>query len=121
MVRSILHHEVWPLVSKYLRVDESPRDPAGHSSRVRIELGAMPHDIRRKALAATMLCVSCGYSIQPFRTRKNAPDSIYYACTCPTEINLSCQRSRKAHEEYDRVRAWHELHGSRGPQQLGMF
>ena len=71
------------------------------NSRHRIELIAPPW-ARRLALSLTMGCVKCGVPMHPFRNRGGG--HIYFAATCPLQVNIACSRAHDASSlEYARV------------------
>lgn len=96
------------LVEAYGR--EKLASSGGKKPRVRIEMAAMPPKLLKKALRFTMPCVRCGAAIHPFRyrakTQRGNTGRVYYACTCPLDVNVGCSRGRAATDEYDSVRLY---------------
>jgi hypothetical protein len=102
--------KIWPELRPYVVIEKYVRDGgSAKNARHRIELRALPWELRSRALAVTMPCVSCGGTIHPFRDRRSpakrgrANGHVYFACCCPLETNISCSRGGEARDEYVRV------------------
>jgi hypothetical protein len=103
--RSITTHPTWKTIAPFITLQVYGRD----NGRIRIELKPMPPKILRRALRIIVACAGCGKPIRPIRKRRaplrgeEVAEHMYYACTCPLPVNLSCSRSMGAKEEYLRV------------------
>lgn len=102
-------HRLWPDVRPYIKIEKYTREGGTKNARIRIELkGSTPTSVKARALRTTMPCVACGKKIHPFRKR-SAPSKrsesghVYYAATCPLDINLGCSRGKAAREEYNHI------------------
>lgn len=109
MTMSMTKHPLWPQIREYVRIEIYSRDGIKHP-RMRIEFkSGMPHRLRSRLLAATMPCVACGSRIHFARTRaaktkRGTPHQhLYYAVTCPLDVNIGCSRGKAAAAEYSRV------------------
>lgn len=79
--------------------------------RDNLDLLQLPPDLRELALQVVTNCPSCGAVVYPFRARAKSSRSriahteyehrLFYAPTCPTEIDPGCSRTAaaKAHKE----------------------
>lgn len=68
----------------------------------------LPDDLRKLALQVECNCVACGRSIHPLRARAKSERSrighsvtehrLFYAPTCPTDVNPGCARTHEARD-----------------------
>lgn len=114
---SVIELPIWKEIRPYVVIEKYARDGGSEAlARHRIEVRALPWDLRSRALATTMPCVSCGRAIHPFRDRLGAPKHgrshghVYYAACCPLETNLACSHGAEARDEY--VRVADDVHGA---------
>ena len=66
----------------------------------------LPDDLRKLALQVEVNCVACGRPIHPLRARAKSERSrighsvtehrLFYAPTCPTDVNPGCARTHEA-------------------------
>jgi hypothetical protein len=103
-------HKLWNQLHNYIKIETYSPDGGHARPRIRIEWNPMPPALRRSALAASMSCVACGSAIQFVRARKQppgrgTPGALYYAPTCPLNVNMGCSRGAAVRDEYLAVRA----------------
>ena len=96
---SILQHELWPAIRKYIKLFGYRPD----GGRCRIELRGVPREMHAEVTGARMPCVACGSEIQPFRQYRT-PGAYYFAGTCPLSVSVGCARTKKASAEYSAIK-----------------
>lgn len=94
---TIFDHPVWKYVASYAHLDEG---------RDNVDLLQLPDQLRALALDVICNCVSCGALIHPLRARVLSARSrvagsgterrLFYAATCPSEVNPGCSRTLAA-------------------------
>lgn len=94
---TIFDHPIWPHIAAYAKVS---------LGRDNIDLLQLPEQLRGLALDAVANCISCGKIIHPLRARVKSGRSriagtelerrLFYAPTCPTEIDPGCSRTKAA-------------------------
>jgi hypothetical protein len=81
---------------------------------VRLEFN-LPPNLLQRALNAASACVACGVLVHPVRLRQiksnrsrivdlASAQHAFYAATCPSNINASCQRTKAARTHMQGVR-----------------
>jgi hypothetical protein len=106
-------YPIWQKVQPYIKIEVYDKDGGHKHPRVRIELdSATPDELKKELLEFTMPCVACGHMIHPFRVRNagskrssHTSDHIFYAPTCPLNVNIGCSRGGEARDEYKRIKA----------------
>ncbi len=93
---------IWNLISQYILIETYGRDGGPDKPRHRIEFKPMPEDVARQALDFRGACIKCGRSINPIRRRKKW-GTLYYAPSCPLNVNVACSRGPQAAVEYAAV------------------
>ena len=107
---SILKHPIFEKLERFFDIQIYDKDGSTTDPRIRIEISELPVDLKAEALAATMPCVACNREMHPIRERAgkagrgHTAQNLYYAATCPLEVNMGCARGRKARDEYRRVK-----------------
>jgi len=98
-------------VEEFIHVEPYRREKLASNrkkARVRIEVLPMPLFLEHRALFFTMPCVACGAAIHPFRRRgkagRGATGRMYYAPSCPLDVNIGCSRGAAAKKEYEDIR-----------------
>jgi hypothetical protein len=102
--QSLIHHEQWPLLRRYIRVQHVRNDTEHGRARIEVLPGFPMHlcDIQ-------MRCVYCGEWINPLRRRKGESKrgknigAWFIAVTCDLKTRISCSRSGEARNEYIRI------------------
>jgi hypothetical protein len=94
---SVIEQSFFATFAPYFKIE--PYKPDNH--RHRIEMRKMPPEVQAAAVAVTMPCVACGRQVHPFRARDDG--DVYFAATCPLDVNTACARGRAARDEYKRV------------------
>lgn len=102
----LFNHPLWRYIAPYAHVDE-------HRSNV--DFLQVPDDLRTIALEAVCNCIACGAVIHPLRARAKSERSrvagtaierrLFYAPTCPTEVNSGCSRTVAARAHKQKLRA----------------
>lgn len=114
----------WPEWRRYFRLEVYARDGGHAHPRVRIEVNP-PADRQREMLQALMPCVSCGRNIHPIRFRgdslRGGSGHLYFAATCPLDVNIRCSRTAAARREYMTVKADIETGRPEAPQQPALL
>lgn len=103
---TVFDRPIWKDLQGYARLNDR---------RDNLDLLQLPDDLREQAAAVRCPCISCGAEIRVFRARLKSGRSrvagqieerrLFYAATCPTEVNSGCSRSRQAKEHKQFVRA----------------
>lgn len=107
---SILTHPIFKDLEIYFDIQIYDKDGSTTDPRIRIELMELPTDLHKKAVETIMPCVACGREMHPIRERAgksgrgHSAQNLYYAATCPLEVNMGCARGKKARDEYRRVK-----------------
>lgn len=94
---TLLDHPIFKHLASYASVDEQ---------RANVDFLQLPEQLRALALDVVVNCVSCGAVIHPLRARAqsersrvgNSPTErrLFYAATCPSEVNAGCSRTHVA-------------------------
>lgn len=102
----LFQHPIWRFVVPYSHLV---------AGRDNLDFLQMPDELRALALNAVSNCVSCGAVIHPMRARAKSERSrvagtaierrLFYAPTCPTEINSGCSRTIQARDHKRKLRA----------------
>lgn len=102
----LFQHPIWIYVVPYSHLVEG---------RDNLDFLQMPDSLRNLALDVVCNCVSCGAVIHPMRARAKSERSrvagtaierrLFYAPTCPTDINSGCSRSVAARDHKRKLRA----------------
>ena len=107
----ILTNKFFKVVEPYFLIRYRKHD--GHW----IELRPMPPKVEALALKFTMPCVckKCERQMHPFRLRvskskRGKPGKMYYAPTCPTDVNKGCSKGHDATAEYDDIAEYFQKH-----------
>ena len=101
---SIVHHESWPVLAPFLRLEYVGRDPRRDEDeppRYRIEVSATGAAADR-LLVIVAPCVSCGTPMSPIRRRSSG--RLYFAATCEYGLSGSCSKGTAARAEYLAIR-----------------
>ena len=111
---TLFEHPIFSHIVKYASLDEG---------RENLDFLQMPDQLRELAINVVSNCISCGAIIHPLRARKKSERSriggteterrLFYAPTCPTEVNPGCSRTLTAKQHKTVVRA--KLGGPREP------
>jgi len=99
---TIRHHPLWPELRLYFRLEIYDRDGGHKHPRYRIEVRDLPPELAGIAIGIYADCVACGRMIHPIRERKGA--GMYYAPTCPLDVDVGCARGKAARAEYVTMR-----------------
>lgn len=101
----LFDHPIWRYVAPFTHIPDG---------RDNIDLIGMPDDLRDLALGVIANCVSCGRVIHPLRARAKSERSriantaverrLFYAATCPTDVDSGCARSKAARDHKNTVR-----------------
>lgn len=111
---ALARQPLWRHLGEYLKIEVYDRDGGHGHPRIRIEWKAMPQLLRQAAVQAIMPCVACGKPIHFVREREPAKRGgsgvghLYYAPTCPLDVNIGCSRGAAARAEYAAVKAEEE-------------
>lgn len=102
---TIFDHPLWPSIQPYALLAEG---------RDNLDILQPPDEVRAEAVNVTVPCVACGNLMHPFRVRarsgrsrvSGAPEErrLYYAATCPTDVNPGCSRTVAAKSHKNLVR-----------------
>lgn len=94
---TIFDHGLWPRLKIYARLS---------NGRDNLDLLQLPNDLRILASQILLPCVACGEPIRVFRARMKSKRSriakqveerrMFYASTCPGNVNSGCARSTAA-------------------------
>lgn len=106
---ALSRHPLWKQLRKYIKIEKYAPDGGHARPRIRIEwYSDMPPELQHKAVVAHMPCVACGAAIHFIRRRgkakRGSAGHLYYACSCPLNVNIACSRGAAARDEYDAVR-----------------
>lgn len=101
----LFDHPIWLHIAPYAHIDDK---------RSNVDLLQMPDDLRALAIEILTNCPSCGAVVRPLRVRAKSERSrvagtaierrLFYAPTCPTDVNSGCSRTVAARDHKDRVR-----------------
>lgn len=101
----LFDHPIWQYVAPYAHVEDG---------RANVDFLQVPDQLRALALDAVCNCVACGAVIHPLRARAKSERSrvagtaierrLFYAPTCPTEVNSGCSRTVAARDHKKRVK-----------------
>lgn len=98
---SILQAPIWPDIKPFFEVEIYSKDGKG---RRRVEIKYIPDDeLRKEAFDMVVSCPKCSEPHHPVRHREGAEKDMYFAASCPLEINYRCARSKVTSAEYNRV------------------
>jgi hypothetical protein len=106
---SITSHPLWEDLKPFIIIETYDRDGGHPNPRHRIELSIpLHHPLFLQAIAISIPCAACKSLISPFRTRNpklrgNPSGRLYFAATCPLNVNTSCSRGLAAKYEYINV------------------
>lgn len=99
---NLFDHPIWPHLRPYASLDEG---------RANLDFLQLPDQLRELALGVVVNCVACGRPISPLRARAKSQRSrvagsaterrLFYAPTCPTDVNVGCSRALAAREHKD--------------------
>lgn len=91
---TLFEHPIWPYVLPYAHLDDG---------RDNIDFLQLPDQIRELALQSVANCPACGAVVHPLRARAMSERSrvagspverrLFYAATCPAEVNAGCSRT----------------------------
>lgn len=94
---TLLDHPIFRHLVPYASVDEQ---------RANVDFLQLPERLRALALDVVVNCVSCGAVVHPLRARVQSERSrvggspterrLFYAATCPSEVNAGCSRTHAA-------------------------
>ena len=98
---TFLFHRHWPVIAPHMRIETYDRDGGHRDPRVRIWLD-YPFASTIEPLKLLMDCVACGRTIHPFR--ESVGHRVYFACTCPLDVDIRCSRTKAASREYMRIK-----------------
>lgn len=103
---TLFEHPIWRYIAPYAHVE---------ANRSNVDFLQVPDQLRSLALEVVTNCCSCGAVIHPLRARAKSERSriggtaiekrLFYAPTCPTEVNSGCSRTHAAREHKKKVRA----------------
>jgi ribA/ribD-fused uncharacterized protein len=101
----LFDHPIWKHVAPFAKMV---------AGRDNVDLLQLPDDLRVLAVDVVCNCVSCGAVIHPLRCRAKSDRSrvagtaverrLFYAATCPSEMNPGCSRTTAAQEHKEMVR-----------------
>lgn len=93
----LFDHPIWKYIVPYAALDEG---------RMNVDFLQLPDDLRELALKVEVNCCACGRPIYPLRARAKSERSrvghsiterrLFYAPTCPTDIDSGCSRTHEA-------------------------
>ncbi len=102
---TIFESPEWEKFSPYARLSVG---------RDNLDLLQLPDDLRSLAVRILRPCVACGNLVRVFRARMKSKRSrianqveerrLFYAASCPSDVNAGCARSKAAQDHKKRVR-----------------
>ena len=105
-------HPIWETVRDRIKVEWRGDDDAHDPRLVRgleLPLRGLDSTAIRRILETQIPCVACSRVICPFRVRKGMSDrmtlprEVFVSATCPTAINMGCNRTKAARAEQRRL------------------
>lgn len=98
-------HPRWLELLPHLEAQRYDRDGGHKDPRYRIEADAPDNPTGEDWLTITMPCVQCQKVVKPFRVRLGQLSSrhLFYAATCPLNVDIRCSRGAAVRAEYRRV------------------
>lgn len=103
---TLFEHPIWPYVLPYAHLA---------AGRDNLDFLQLPDQIRELALQVVANCVACGAVIHPMRARQVSERSriggtpterrLFYAATCPSEVNSGCSRTIAAQHHKNFMRS----------------
>jgi hypothetical protein len=103
-VLTLLEHPIFGYLAPYASVD---------AQRENVDFLQLPDQLRELALGVVCNCAACGAVINPLRARVQSERSrvgnslterrLFYAGTCPSEVNPGCSRTHAAKQHKDLV------------------
>jgi hypothetical protein len=110
---TLFEHPIWQHVRPYAHLSDG---------RENLDFLQLPDQLRELALEVEVNCIACGRSIRPMRAREMSERSrvagtpterrLFYASTCPSEVDLGCARTKAAKDHKNLVRAMCVVVGS---------
>ncbi len=96
---TLFDHPAWAHLARYAHLD---------ANRANLDLLQVPDQLRELAIGCQANCVACGAPLRPLRARMKSSRSriagseterrLFYAPTCPTDVNPGCSRSKAARD-----------------------
>ena len=102
---TLFDHPIFRYIAPYAHIT---------NERANVDFLQLPNDLRSLALDVETNCPACGALVKPIRMRAKSERSrvagtaierrLFYAPTCPTEVNSGCSRTVAARDHKKRVR-----------------